>query len=92
MLAVTDDAVIPKMFRLLEAGDERTSAWLRIGGILLISIVYLSAFYVLGLLISTVVRRTATALMLSILRDHFKPGANGCHAIGMGFKTVSASG
>ena len=41
--------------------------WLRIGGILLISIIYLSVFYLIGLLISTLTRRTATALMLSMV-------------------------
>jgi ABC-type transport system involved in multi-copper enzyme maturation permease subunit len=40
--------------------------WLRIGGILLTSIVYLSAFYLTGLLISAASRRSATALMLSM--------------------------
>ena len=47
---------------LLSADD-----WLRIGGILLTSIIYLSAFYLIGLLISTITRRTATALMLSMV-------------------------
>lgn len=41
--------------------------WLRIGGILLISIIYLSVFYLIGLLISTLTHRTATALMLSMV-------------------------
>ena len=41
--------------------------WLRIGGILLTSIIYLSAFYLIGLLISAITRRTATALMLSMV-------------------------
>ena len=41
--------------------------WVRIGGILLTSIVYLSAFYLIGLLLSALTRRTATALMLSML-------------------------
>ncbi len=45
------------------SGDD----WLRIGGILLTSIIYLSAFYLIGLLISTLTRRTATALMLSMV-------------------------
>jgi len=45
------------------SGDD----WLRMGGILLTSMVYLSAFYLIGLLISTTTRRTATALMLSML-------------------------
>ena len=47
---------------LLSADD-----WLRIGGILLISIIYLSAFYLIGLLISTLTRRTATALMVAMV-------------------------
>ena len=41
--------------------------WLRMGGILLTSIIYLSAFYLIGLLISAITRRTATALMLSMV-------------------------
>ncbi|RKU07797.1 hypothetical protein C6502_16815 [Candidatus Poribacteria bacterium] len=45
------------------SGDD----WVRIGGILLTSIVYLSAFYLIGLLLSTLTQRTATALMLSML-------------------------
>ena len=39
---------------------------LRIGGIILASIGYLSVFYLIGLLISAAVRRTSTALMLSM--------------------------
>ena len=45
----------------------RGDDWLRIGGILLISIIYLSAFYLIGLLISVLTRRTATALMVSMV-------------------------
>ena len=41
--------------------------WLRIGGILLTSLIYLSAFYLIGLLISAITRRTATALMVSMV-------------------------
>ena len=41
--------------------------WLRIGGILLTSIIYLSAFYLIGLLISAITRRTATVLMVSMV-------------------------
>ncbi len=40
--------------------------WSRIGGMTFTSIIYLSAFYLIGLLISTTARRTATALMLSM--------------------------
>ena len=40
--------------------------FLRIGGIILSSIVYLSVFYLVGVLISTVTRRTGTALMLAM--------------------------
>ena len=40
--------------------------FLRIAGILLTSIIYLSAIYLIGLLISAWVHRTATALMLSL--------------------------
>ena len=47
---------------LLTGGD-----WLRIGGILLTSLIYLSAFYLMGLLISAITRRTATALMVSMV-------------------------
>ena len=42
------------------------SDFLRIGGIILSSIVYLSVFYLIGMLISTGTRRTATALMLAM--------------------------
>ena len=45
------------------SGDD----WLRISGILFTSIIYLSVFYLIGLLISVVTRRTATALMLSMV-------------------------
>ena len=45
------------------SGDD----WLRISGILLTSLIYLSAFYLMGLLISALTRRTATALMLSMV-------------------------
>lgn len=37
--------------------------WIRIGGFYLTSILYLSVFYLMGLLISATTRRTATALM-----------------------------
>jgi hypothetical protein len=40
--------------------------WIRIGGILATTIVYLSAFYLIGLLISVVFQRTSTALMFSM--------------------------
>ena len=43
-----------------------TGDFLRIGGIILSSIVYLSVFYLIGMLISTVTRRTGTALMLAM--------------------------
>lgn len=39
---------------------------LRIGGIGLTSLAYLSVFYLIGMLISAITRRTSTALMLSI--------------------------
>ena len=42
------------------------SDFLRIGGIILSSIVYLSVFYLIGMLISAVTRRTGTALMLAM--------------------------
>lgn len=38
--------------------------FLRIGGIVLTTSAYLSAFYLIGLLVSTITRRTATSLML----------------------------
>ena len=40
--------------------------FLRIGGIILTSLAYLSVFYLIGLLISAATRRTSTALMLSM--------------------------
>ena len=40
--------------------------FLRIGGIVLTSLTYLSVFYLIGMLISEVSRRTSTALMLSM--------------------------
>ena len=43
-----------------------TGDFLRIGGIILSSIVYLSVFSLIGMLISTVTRRTGTALMLAM--------------------------
>ena len=48
-------------FISLSMGD-----FLRIGGIILSSIVYLSVFYLIGMLISAVTRRTGTALMLAM--------------------------
>ncbi|MDE0011312.1 MAG: ABC transporter permease subunit [Candidatus Poribacteria bacterium] len=41
-----------------------TTDFLRIGGIVATTIIYLSVFYLIGLLISTMTRRTATSLML----------------------------
>ena len=41
-----------------------TDDFLRIGGIVMTTIVYLSVFYLIGLLISTTTRRAATSLML----------------------------
>ena len=43
-----------------------TDDFLCIGGIVLSSLVYLSVFYLIGLLISALTRRTGTALMLSM--------------------------
>jgi len=48
-------------FISLSMGD-----FLRIGGIILSSIVYLSVFYLIGMLISAVTRRTGTALMIAM--------------------------
>ena len=44
---------------IVHSGDD----WIRIGGFYLTSILYLSVFYLMGLLISATTRRTATALM-----------------------------
>jgi len=43
-----------------------TDEFLCIGGIVFSSLMYLSVFYLIGLLISSVTRRTSTALMLSM--------------------------
>ena len=43
-----------------------TDDFLRIGGIVLMSVVYLSLFYLIGMLISAITRRTSTALILSM--------------------------
>ena len=43
-----------------------TDDFLRIGGIILTTVVYLSVFYLIGMLISAMTRRTSTALMLSM--------------------------
>ncbi len=43
-----------------------TDDFLRIGGIVLTSVVYLSLFYLTGMLISAITRRTSTALILSM--------------------------
>ena len=43
-----------------------TDDFLRIGGIIFTTVVYLSVFYLIGMLISVVTRRTRTALMLSM--------------------------
>ncbi len=43
-----------------------TEDFIRIGGIILSSLAYLSLFYLIGLLISSVTRRTSTALMLAM--------------------------
>ena len=43
-----------------------TPDFLRIGGIIFASIAYLSVFYLIGMLISAMTRRTSTALMLSM--------------------------
>ncbi len=44
----------------------KTADFLRIGGIVLSSVAYMSVFYLIGLLISTVARRTGPALMFSM--------------------------
>ena len=44
----------------------KTADFLRIGGIVLTSLVYLSVFYLVGLLISATTHRTGTALMFSM--------------------------
>ena len=43
-----------------------TDDFLRIGGLILASVAYLSVFYLIGLLISAATRRTSTALMLAM--------------------------
>ena len=43
-----------------------TNEFLRIGGIVLTSLIYLSLFYLIGMLISAITRRTSTALILSM--------------------------
>ncbi len=43
-----------------------TDDFLRIGGIIFTTVVYLSVFYLIGMLISAMTRRTRTALMLSM--------------------------
>lgn len=43
-----------------------TDDFLRIGGIIFTTVVYLSVFYLIGMLISAATRRTRTALMLSM--------------------------
>ena len=43
-----------------------TGDFLRIGGIIFSSVVYLSVFYFIGMLISAITRRTGTALMLAM--------------------------
>jgi len=43
-----------------------TDDFLRIGGIILTTVVYLSVFYLIGMLISAATRRTRTALMLAM--------------------------
>ena len=43
-----------------------TDDFLRIGGIIFTTVVYLSVFYFIGMLISAATRRTSTALMLSM--------------------------
>ncbi len=44
----------------------RTDDFLRIGGVIFTSFAYLSLFYLIGMLISAAIRRTSTALMLSM--------------------------
>ncbi|MYA98171.1 ABC transporter permease subunit [Candidatus Poribacteria bacterium] len=44
----------------------KTADFLRIGGIVFSSVAYMSVFYLIGLLISAVARRTGTALMVSM--------------------------
>ena len=43
-----------------------TDDFLRIGGIVFTSFIYLSLFYLIGMFISTITRRTSTALILSL--------------------------
>jgi len=41
--------------------------WLRVGGVILVSLLYISAFLMLGLFISTCTQRSGTSLMISLL-------------------------
>ena len=43
-----------------------TDDFLRVGGIVFTSLIYLSLFYLIGMLISAITRRTSTALILSL--------------------------
>ena len=54
------------MFLLSMSGSIQLSGqdFVRIGGVVLTTSIYLSVFYLIGLLISTMTRRTATSLML----------------------------
>ena len=55
------------LFTMSESVLLRVDDYIRICGILLTTIIYLSAFYLMGLLISVITRRTATAIMLSMV-------------------------
>jgi ABC-type transport system involved in multi-copper enzyme maturation permease subunit len=44
-----------------------STQWLRVGGIVLMSLLYMSAFLMLGLFISTCTQRSGTSLMISLL-------------------------
>jgi ABC-type transport system involved in multi-copper enzyme maturation permease subunit len=44
-----------------------STQWLRVGGIVLVSLLYISAFLMLGLFISTCTQRSGTSLMIALL-------------------------
>ena len=55
------------LFAMSESVLLRGDDCIRIGGILLTTIIYLSVFYLMGLLISVITRRTATAVTLAMV-------------------------
>ncbi|MDE0556036.1 MAG: ABC transporter permease subunit, partial [Candidatus Poribacteria bacterium] len=71
MLCLLMPLLLSLLFAMILLANNRSLSlspddFLRIGGIVLTSLVYLSVFYLIGMLISEVSRRTSTALMLSM--------------------------